>query len=167
MRHTNSQIFLVLRTVIQIVFRLQRLVNGQSMLLANFQRLQQTRPAEAPIARTLPPASAFQMLLGSLSTVFRDHLYVLGIAAESPFLSGAISIPTFAATITSDRFLLFFSQFPIIASDSPPLLPGIHWRKYRRHRRRLNPAAIKASRILNDVTSGIVQPKNISAQCQR
>ena len=41
-------------------------------------------------------------------------------ARVSPFSPGAISIPTLVAITTRPRAPDFLSQFPMIASDSPP-----------------------------------------------
>src|SRR5579862_3463845 len=46
--------------------------------------------------------------------------------AERPLLPSPISIPTLVETITRPRFPPCASQLPMMASDSPPRLPGTH-----------------------------------------
>jgi hypothetical protein len=79
-------------------------------------------------------------------------------ARDSPFSPGAISIPTLVAIMTRLRAPDFFSQSPMIVSDSPPVCPGTQTEYTSAVSIRLSPDATKASRILNEAASSIVQP---------
>src|SRR5579863_1237584 len=80
-------------------------------------------------------------------------------AFESPFLSGANSIPTLVARITFFRLPLRLNQLPTTVSDSPPLWPGTQREYTSAVSTKLNPAPTNASKIANDAASSAVQPK--------
>src|ERR1700730_15660028 len=82
-------------------------------------------------------------------------------AFESPFLSGASSIPTLVARITFFRLPLRLNQLPSTVSDSPPWWPGAQREYTSAVSTKLNPAPTNESRIAKEARSSAVQPKTL------